>query len=159
MQPTRPSDERRARHEASGEWPQPTVSALLDARQEHDAERPFIIEGLREGGRQFTYGDLKKRADRMTVALGKLDVRAGDVVAWQLPNWFEGAALAAAIDRIGAVSNPIITIYREREMAFVCRQAKARCWWFPAWCAAFDHRELATAVRLGARSRRAHRAR
>jgi hypothetical protein len=26
------------------------------------------------------------------------------------PNWFEGAALAAAIDRLGAVSNPIITI-------------------------------------------------
>ncbi len=46
----------------------------------------------------------------------RLGIRAGDVVSWQLPNWFEGAALAVAIDRIGAVSNPIITIYREREV-------------------------------------------
>ena len=150
MHATRPPDDRRARHEASGEWPQPTVSALLDARQEHDARRPFMIEGLRAGGRQFTYGDLKKRADRMTVALGKLGVRAGDVVAWQLPNWFEGAALAAAIDRIGAVSNPIITIYREREMGFVCRQARAKVLVVPGVVRGVDHRELAMAVRAQA---------
>ena len=86
-----------------------------------------MIEGLREGGRQFTYGDLRRRADRMAVgARARSACGAGDVVSWQLPNWFEGAALAAAIDRIGAVSNPIITIYREREVAFVCRQARAQ---------------------------------
>src|SRR5215470_14337539 len=150
MQPTLPQDERRARHEATGEWPQPTVSAMLDARQAHDADRVFMIEGLREGGRQFTYGDLKRRADRMTVALTRLGVRAGDVVSWQLPNWFEGAALAAAIDRIGAVSNPIITIYREREVGFVCRQAGSKVLVVAGLVRGVDHREIGAAVRAQA---------
>jgi cyclohexanecarboxylate-CoA ligase len=147
MQPTRPPEDRRARHEASGEWPQPTLSALVDARQRRDAGRVFVIEGLREGGRQFTYADLKRRADRIAVALTKLGVRAGDVVAWQLPNWFEGAALAVALDRLGAVSNPIITIYREREVGFVCRQARAKVLIVPGVVRGVDHRELAAAVR------------
>ncbi|TMA84465.1 MAG: hypothetical protein E6J77_12710 [Deltaproteobacteria bacterium] len=32
MQATRPPDERRARHEATGEWPQPSLSAMLAER-------------------------------------------------------------------------------------------------------------------------------
>ena len=150
MRPTRPPDDRRARHEASGEWPQPTLSAMLDARLPADAGRVVLIEGLREGGRQFTYGDLKRRADRIAVALARLGVRAGDVVSWQLPNWFEGAALAVAIDRVGAVSNPIITIYREREVTFACRQARSRVLVVPGEVRGLDHRELARAVQAAA---------
>jgi cyclohexanecarboxylate-CoA ligase len=150
MQPTHLPAERRVRHEATTEWPQATVSALLDARQARDANRVFMIEGLREGGRQFTYGDLKRRADRMAVALRRVGVGAGDVVSWQLPNWFEGAALAAAIDRIGAISNPIITIYREREVGFVCRQSGAKVLVVPGLVRGVDHREIAAAVRAQA---------
>jgi len=80
VQPTRPPDDRRARHEATGEWPQPTLSAMLDARLSADAQRTFMIEGLREGGRQFTFGDLRRRADRIAVGLSTLGVRSGDVV-------------------------------------------------------------------------------
>ena len=150
LPPTRPPASRRARHEASGEWPQPTLSALLDARLPGDAGRVFLIEGLRAGGRQFTYGDLARRADRMAVALRRLGLGVGDVVSWQLPNWFEGAALAVAIDRIGAVSNPIITIYREREVGFVCRQARSRALVVPGLVRGTDHRDLAAAVQASA---------
>jgi len=150
MRPTRPPDDRRARHEAAGEWPQPNVSAMLDARRRPDAGRVFMIEGARSGGRQFTYGQLAARADRMTVALRGLGVRAGDVVSWQLPNWFEGAALTAAIDRIGAIANPIITIYREREVGFVCRQARSKVLIVPGVVRGFDHRDLAEVVRAQA---------
>ena len=147
MDATHPGEGRRARHEAAGEWPQQPLSVLLDARAKRDGARVFMIEGAREGGRQFTFGDLKTRADRIAVALGKVGVRAGDVVSWQLPNWFEGAALAAAIDRLGAVSNPIITIYREREVGFACRQAGSKVLIVPGLVRGVDHRELATAVR------------
>jgi len=125
MRPTRPPDDRRARHEASGEWPQPSLSAMLAARARATPDRLYLIEGKREGGRQHTYGELAARAARMAVALRRAGLGAGDVVSWQLPNWFESAALAAAIDRIGAISNPIISIYREREVTFVCRQSCA----------------------------------
>ena len=150
MQPTRPPDDRRARHEARGEWPQPSLSAMLDARAAATPDRVYLIEGKREGGRTLTFAALKARADRMVVALARLGVGPGDVVSWQLPNWLEGAALAAAIDRVGAVSNPIITIYREREVGFVCRQARSRVLVVPGLVRGVDHRELAAAVRASA---------
>jgi cyclohexanecarboxylate-CoA ligase len=150
MQPTHAPDPRRARHEAAGEWPQPGLAELLAARVRTDAGRPFMIEGQRQGGRTFTFGDLAARAERMAVALRRCGVGHGDVVSWQLPNWFEGAALAVAIDRIGAVSNPIITIYREREVGFVCRQARSRVLVVPGAVRGVDHRELAEAVRAQA---------
>src|SRR5689334_6370317 len=150
MQPTRPPDDRRARHEATGEWPQPPLSTMLVERVRRTPDRIFMIEGRREGGRTYTFADLAGRADRMAVALARLGVGPGDVVAWQLPNWIEGAALAAAIDRLGAVSNPIITIYREREIGFACRQARARVLVVPGVVRGVDHREIARAVRATA---------
>ncbi len=150
MQATRPPDERRARHEAAGEWPQPSLSAMLAERVRRTPERIYLIEGRREGGRSYTFGDLAARAERMAGALLGLGVRPGEVVSWQLPNWFEAAALAVAIDRVGAVSNPIIAIYREREMSFVCRQARARVLVVPGVVRGVDHRELARAVRAAA---------
>src|SRR5690348_6694248 len=63
MRATRPPDERRARHEKTGEWPQPTLSALLDDRVGRTPDAVYLIEGLREGGRTFTFADLKTRAD------------------------------------------------------------------------------------------------
>jgi cyclohexanecarboxylate-CoA ligase len=146
MRPTRPLEDRRARHEASGAWPQPSLSALLDTRVRTDPDRPYLIEGLREGGRTFTFRDVARRADRLAVALARLGVRPGEVVSWQLPNWMESAALAIAIDRLGAVSNPILTIYRERELGFVCRQAASRVLVVPGTLRGVDHRELARAV-------------
>src|SRR5262245_37852625 len=114
MHATRPPDARRQRHEATGEWPQPALSTMLRARAEADPDRPYVVEGLREGGRTFTFRDVARRADRMAVALSRLGVRHGDIVSWQLPNWVEAAAIAGDIDRLGGVSNPIIKIYRER---------------------------------------------
>jgi cyclohexanecarboxylate-CoA ligase len=143
---TRPPDDRRARHEATGEWPQPSLSALLAERVRRTPDRVFMIEGRRDGGRSWTFRDLAARTDRMAGALRRLGVRPGDVVSWQLPNWIEGAALAAAIDRVGAVSNPIITIYREREIGFVCRQARPRVLVVPGVVRGVDHRELARAA-------------
>src|SRR5438094_6272758 len=146
MRPTRAPDARRPGNEAAGEWPQPSLWAMLEARVERTPERVYLIEG-REGGRQYTFGDLHARAARIAAALHRLGIGPGDVVSWQLPNWFEGVALAAAIDRVGAVSNPIITIYREQEITFVCRQAGSRVLVVPGVVRGTDHREIAAAVR------------
>jgi len=147
MRPTRPPDSRRPRHEATGEWPQPSLSDLLDRRAAAAPDSPYLIEGRRDGSRVFTSREVAGRAGRMAIALARLGVRPGDVVSWQLPNWMESTALAAAIDRLGAVSNPIITIYREREVEFVCRQARSRVLVVPGEIRGVDHRELARAVR------------
>jgi cyclohexanecarboxylate-CoA ligase len=147
---TRPPDARRARHEARGEWPQPSLWQLLEERVRRTPARAFIIEGRREGGHTWTFADVAARAEHMAGALERVGVKRGDVIAWQLPNWWEAAALAAAIDRLGAVSNPMLTIYREREVGFACRQARARVLVVPGVVRGVDHREIARAVQKDA---------
>ena len=146
MQPTHLPADRRARHTASGDWPRPSLSTLLAARARDAADRPFVIEGRRDGDRTCTFADVARRADRMAVALERLGIGHDDPVVWQLPNWMEGAALAAAIDRVGAISVPALTIWRERELAFACRQTGARALVVPGLVRGTDHRELARAV-------------
>ena len=45
------------------------------------------------------------------------------MVAWQLPNWWEAAVVHHAVVALGAVSNPLMPILRDREFEFMLRQA------------------------------------
>src|SRR5437016_10722397 len=81
MQATRPPDERRARHEAAGEWPQPSLSTMLAELVRRTPDRVFMLEGRREGGRSYTFRDLVERGERFAVALRRLGIGAGDVVS------------------------------------------------------------------------------
>src|SRR5262249_24051445 len=121
-------------------------SALLDARARDAGGRIYAIEGARDGDRVHTFGDLKRRADRMAVALAKLGVGPDDVVSYQLPNWFDAAALACAVDRVGAVQNPIITIYREREVWCAGGGARSGVLGGAGLVRGLDPRELARTV-------------
>src|SRR5690606_19744438 len=53
-------------------------------------------------------------------------VRPGDVVSHQLPNWIEFLVVHLACVRIGAISNPLIPIYREREVGFMVGLAESK---------------------------------
>jgi len=78
--------------------------------------------------------------------LARFGIGAGDVVSWELPSWSEAAALAVALDHLGAVSNPIIPIYREDEVAFIARQAGSKALVVPGVFRGFDFRDLALDV-------------
>jgi cyclohexanecarboxylate-CoA ligase len=41
------------------------------------------------------------------------------VVSFQLPSWIEWVIVHYAATRIGAISNPLVHIYRAREIAFM----------------------------------------
>ncbi len=68
---------------------------------------------------RLTYGELGDRVDRIAAGLVGLGVGRGDVVAFQLPNWWEFMALFFACSRIGAVANPLMPIFRQRELRFM----------------------------------------
>src|SRR5262245_34452455 len=102
------SPDRRRLHEARGEWPLPNLTTILAERDRPTTDRFIFVP---DAGR-VTASELQARADRLAAGLSRLGLGAGDVVSWQLPNWLEGVLLTFAIDRIGAISNPIIPIYR-----------------------------------------------
>jgi len=66
------------------------------------------------------------RGEVVAAALHERGVRAGDVVAVQVPNWVEGGVAYAAAMLLGAVIVPIVHIYGPAEVGFILRQSHAR---------------------------------
>ncbi|MGI9604075.1 MAG: AMP-binding protein [Acidimicrobiales bacterium] len=95
---------------------------LIEARVAATPDTEMLVD---QTGRRMTFGEYKVAVEEMAAGLAEMGVGPGDVVAWELPTWIETVVLAAAINRLGAVQNPIIAIYREREVGFCCRQAGA----------------------------------
>ena len=88
-------------------------------------------------------------ADKVALAAGGLrglGVGPGDVVALQLPNWWEFVVTALACGRIGAVVNPLMPIFRERELAFMLGFAEAKVLVVPASFRNFDHAAMAESL-------------
>src|SRR5262249_35484659 len=50
-------------------------------------------------------------------------IRHGDAVTVQLPNWSEFGVVMLALERIGAVINPVAPIFRRRELGVMLRLA------------------------------------
>ena len=53
--------------------------------------------------------------ERVAAGLFEAGVREGTRVSWQLPTRIDTVLLSVALSRLGAVQNPIIALYRERE--------------------------------------------
>jgi cyclohexanecarboxylate-CoA ligase len=88
---------------------------------------------------QIRYGQYAQHVERFAGALYELGVRRGDVVAIQLPNWWQGLALFHAVARLGAVRAPIMTTIGPREVERMLRRVDATVVITVDRWAAFDH--------------------
>ena len=113
---------------AAGLWRNELLTDLLDALAERHPDRLAVADHNSTTGvaTRLSYLQLQHRVDRMALGLVGLGVQPGDVVAFQLPNWWQFIALHLACLRIGAVSNPLMPIFRERELGFMLDFARAR---------------------------------
>lgn len=125
------------RYRRAGLWTDDLVDGFVAARAADPAtvELPAVVDGERT----ITYGELEQHVRAIAAALHELGVGRGDVVSWQLPNWWEAVPLHHGILRLGAVSNPVIPIYRRREVEFVLRQAESTVFVHPGQFRGFDH--------------------
>lgn len=127
----------RERYEHAGWWDRSTLSELVRATA---AQRPSHLAVVDlEGRRRRTYAELDRDAGRVAGHLVHLGVAPGDVVAVQLPNWYEHVALALGVLRAGAVLNPMVTIYRRRELTHMVGVAGTKVLITPEVYRGFDH--------------------
>ncbi|MFI6687836.1 class I adenylate-forming enzyme family protein [Streptomyces sp. NPDC050485] len=122
-----------------------TLWELVERRAALTPDRPVLLQG----DRTLTFGGLRERCERVAAGLYGMGVRAGSVVAWQLPTRIETAVLSFALARLGAVQSPVIPFYRDREVGFALRACEAEFFAVPGVWRGFDH--AAMARRLGAR--------
>jgi len=97
--------------------------------------------------RRLTFAEWDRLSAAAARGLLDLGVRGGDVVAYQLPNWWEAAVLFLAAARIGAVVNPVLPMFRERELGFILRQSGASVLAIPGTFRGADYPALVDAVR------------
>lgn len=137
--------QRRDAYLGAGTWDGTTLPQRV-AR--HAAERGtgLAVVDLR-GGRTRSWAQLWEGARRVAGFLRSVGVRPGDVVSVQLPNWYETVVVDLGVLTAGAVLNPLLPIYRERELRHVLGTSEARVLVTPVTYRGFDHAGLAETLR------------
>jgi cyclohexanecarboxylate-CoA ligase len=139
---------RRAASIAGGYWHDRTINDDLDACLAACPDKIALTSVRLDTGavRRFTYRELATLADRIAVGLSRLGVGRNDVVAMQLPNWWQFSLLYLACSRLGAVLNPLMPIFRERELGFMLKHGEAKILVVPKLFRNFDHEGMARSL-------------
>jgi cyclohexanecarboxylate-CoA ligase len=140
---------RRARMVAQGLWHDRTINDALDACIARSPDKLALTAlRLEEGSTmRFSYRELGRMADRIAVGLSRLGVGRNDVVACQLPNWWQFTLTYLACSRIGAVMNPLMHIFRERELSFMLKHGAAKVLVVPSRFRGFDFEQMAMGLK------------
>ena len=100
-----------------------TMWDLVERRAATTPDAPMLID---EDDRRLTFGQFRHQAERVAAGLHALGIGDGTPVTWQLPTRIESILVSLALARLGAVQNPIIHIYREREVGFAIAQTRSQ---------------------------------
>jgi len=121
MLPTSLYADAAARYHRAGHWGTASLGEGFTATCARQPEATALIDG----DRALSFAEWEHFVHRTALGLLALGIGPGDVVAYQLPNWWEAAVLFLAAAQIGAVVNPVLPIFRERELRFILRQSRA----------------------------------
>ena len=137
-----------ARKEAmlkQGYWLNQTILDFLRSAVEKNPDKTALVSVKVENQTEqsFSYQQLWDMTNKIALGLKQLGVEKNDVVSCQLPNWWEFTLLYLACSRIGAVLNPLIPIFRERELEFMLRHGESKVFVVPKTFRNFNHEQLA----------------
>src|SRR5690349_16014651 len=113
------------RYEAEGWWTQDTIGDLLSRGLDAAPDTPFRIHSAVRPW-AGTFRDVELVARRLAGGLRARGVGPGDVVAFQLPNWMEAAAVFWASAFVGATVVPIVHFYGRKELGYILEAVQPR---------------------------------
>jgi len=119
---------------------------LVEARAAASGDHRMLVD---EAGREITFGEFRDRCEVVAAGLHAMGVGPSTAVSWQLPTRIETIVLSMALARLGVVQNPIIHIYREREVAFALAQTGAEFFFVPGVWKGFDYVAMADTIGAG----------
>jgi cyclohexanecarboxylate-CoA ligase len=121
-----------------------TLWGLLERRADLTPERLMFVD---EQDDRLTFAGFLARAERVAAGLHGLGIGPATPVSWQLPTRIDTVVLSMALSRLGAVQNPIIAVYREREVGSLLRTTGARWFAIPRIWRGFDYGKMALELR------------
>jgi acyl-CoA synthetase (AMP-forming)/AMP-acid ligase II len=123
--------------EARGLWD------LIERRAVATPDARFAVD---EDDRALTFAQFRDASERCAAGLAELGIKRETPVSWMLPTWLESMILVGGLARLGAVQNPILPIYRQREVAFITHQFDAGFLVVPGVWRGFDYEQMARDV-------------
>ena len=125
----------------------PTLWELIEARA---AATPNAVLAHEDTGKELTFASYRDACLRAAAGLFvDHGVTVGTSVSWELPTWNESLVLVGALCRLGARQNPLIPIYRHREVGFITAQSEASLLVVPTVYRGFDFEAMAHEIAAG----------
>lgn len=118
-----------------GYWINKTLSEYLDEAVEKYPDKEAVVDR----DKRVTYLQLGQMVDRMALGLLGLGITRGDVVSFQLPNWLEAVVIHHAVAKIGAITSPILPIYRSTEVKYMLEHSESSLLIIPREFRRFDY--------------------
>lgn len=128
---------------ANGDWPNLTVAEFARTRV---AAHPHRIQ-LIDGDHALSCAELYARAQRLAGYFRSLGLQMGDVVSFQLPNWWEASVIDLACAMTGVVANPIVPINRDSEVTYMLNESRSRIVFVPGTFRKFDYAAMIDRIR------------
>lgn len=105
-------DERASSYLRTGLWNEDSLDSLF---KEHVRQRPDQIAVVDEVS-SLSFRELAEQVSRVAGFLRSLGVGRGDVISLQLPNVKEFVVAHLAAERLGAITNPMLSQYRRHDI-------------------------------------------
>jgi cyclohexanecarboxylate-CoA ligase len=125
----------------------PSLWELIERRAEATPDQLVAID---DADRQMTFAEYRQACRVAAAGLHqRFGVTEGTSVSWELPTWIESLVLVGALARLGARQNPLIPIYRGREVGFITGQSHASLLIVPTVYRGFDFAAMAGEIAAG----------
>ena len=132
-----------------GWWLNKTILDFLDETLRDRPDQTYLTDHNSVTGRSTTlsYRHLDRVTRKIAAGLARHGIGRGDVVAVQLPNWWEFIATHIACVRLGAITNPLMPIFRERELSFMLAFAETKAMVIPRTFRGVDYEPMIANIR------------
>jgi len=108
-------------------WAGVTLGDILDKASDIYPDHEALVDAT---GR-LTYSQVRDKANRLAVGMMRLGIEPQERILLQLPNWNEFAYAFFALQKIGAITVPLIDRYRQYEINHLLKLTGATAWIVP----------------------------
>jgi|GEM_PF-3464 len=119
---------------------------LLDYFEAAAASTPDKLCTVEPAGRH-TYAELAEDVDVAAHALIEAGVEPTDVIGIQLPNWYEWLIIHLAAQKVGAITNALIPIYRDKEIGHMAKTSQVSVLFIPEDFRHFNYMDMVDRLR------------
>lgn len=132
----------------TGDWPNQTVAQFAQGRAMATPGRIQLIDG----DLALSCAAIYARAQRLAGYFLSIGLTPGDVISFQLPNWWEASVIDIAASMTGIVTNPIVPINRDAEVTYMLNESRSRVMFVPEVFRKYEYAGMMRRIAPGLRA-------